>query len=173
MYTIRITDTHDATAIREALAATLRADGRFTADLDLGKTRKGFEIYVSRVRLVKAKEYCGQHPGPCPVDGRPKKRYRYLEYEDWIAFHNLVNGLLDAARVEADVFSKPQETDKRMWMRRGLLARVRYDWHEVMSLPGGRRPVRIWNHGTPDQFEKRVLEVQGEERDQEDFASVG
>lgn len=114
------------------------------------------DIRVKPVRLREKKPYCGSHPGPCEVNpfrGQEKKKITsYLEWEDWVAFHKMVNAVLNRLRVDADVWSNPADVRGKMWIRRGLSPRVRWDWTEEHSSYG--RPVRIWNVGTPDQFVK-------------------
>lgn len=150
MYTIKLIDsTISASSLVPLLTKALEKDGRFTAKL----TPDGEEIGVQKVRLTVAKPYCGQHPGECVLGG-PKRKARFLEWEDWVAFHALVNDVLDAWKVGADVWSTPLDAldkGRKMWIRRGTARRVRYEWEEGPGRFGGR--VRIWNHGTPDQFE--------------------
>lgn len=110
------------------------------------------------VRLRAAKPYCGQHPGECVAGPfgfqRPKRTSRYLEWDDWVEFNNLINDVLDARGVEADTWSVPQEPldkGKNMYVRRRLLGRrLRYEWTEEQGRFG--RPARIWNHGDDSQF---------------------
>jgi hypothetical protein len=145
---------------RDRLAKAVELDGRFSVELRVSIDEN--TIFVQQVRLTQAKEYCGQHPGECvviPGFQRKKKRMRYLEWDDWIQFNNLVNDVLDKGRVKAEVWSTPMENldkGKKFWIRKGLLRRVKYDYREV---PTGGVPIRIWNTGSPDQFEQRVWEV--------------
>jgi hypothetical protein len=150
-----------AETVRTRLLEALE-HSRFSARLeivDVGGKLYGRGIVVKPVRLREAKPYCGQHPGECQVVlgfERPKRRGRWLEWEDWVDFNNLVNAVLDKMKVKtADVWSVPQEaldTGKKMWIRRhGLGGRRRYDWDPQPSSFG--RELRIWNHGTDDQFE--------------------
>ena len=142
-------------------------DGRFSACLDLGEEKTTKEdrarigkvhylpcIFVSRVRLVKKKAYCGNHPGECPVSDKPKPISSRLEWEDWVAFHALVNRVLNRFRADANVWSLPYDVRGRMWIRKGTKARVKYDWTETTDAYA--RVIRIWNQGTDDQFLKEV-----------------
>jgi hypothetical protein len=137
---------------------------RFTAHLEpkmLGGRNYGEGIIVRPVRLREAKPYCGQHPGECqvPFGGpRPKRSYRYLEWDDWVEFNNLLNDIMDRLHVQADAWSCPPETlDKgsKMWIRRIALGRRhRYEWEPEYRASFGGREVRVWNHGSDDQFEE-------------------
>lgn len=109
-------------------------------------------IRISKVRLTQKKPYCGNHPGPCPADGKPKPNSTLLEWEDWVAFHALVNRTLNRFRTRANVFTLPYDVKGRMWIRKNDKARVRWDYEE-QARPGFMVPLRIWNQGTPDQFE--------------------
>ena len=108
-------------------------------------------LYMQAIRLVNPKPYCGQHPGPCQLNGRPKPKTRLLEWDDWVAFHNLVNAFLNQRHVKANVFTTPRETRGKFWIRKNLNPRIRYDYDEE-SRGGFLVPLRVWNNGTPDQF---------------------
>ena len=130
-------------------------EGRFRATLIVGH-KYGIlpSIVIKPVRLVKAKEYCGNHPGECviPPHGSKKKHVAtYLEWEDWVAFNGMVNRVLNRFRANADVWSTPADVRGKMWVRKGLKARKRYDWEDKF-LPGRSVPVRVWNQGDDSQF---------------------
>lgn len=155
------------------LQARLAKDGRFRCNLicsnvpttlsdrlymveyfgpALSKTiRQVPAILVSNVRLIKAKSYCGNHPGPCPITDQRKPVSTRLEWDDWVAFHNIVNRVLNRFRIHANVWSLPYDVRGRMWIRKGLKARKRFDWDEKTDILG--RVIRLWNPGTPDQFQ--------------------
>lgn len=144
--------------VLDYLRARLVKEGKFSAIFVSGIDRVGRPIIlVQNVRLVKAKAYCGNHPGPCVVNpyagARPKPVNKHLEWDDWVRFHSLVNRVLNRFHVEADVWSQPRDARGKFWIRRGKVSRVRYDYEE--SGPS-YNPLRIWNTGTPDQFEKEV-----------------
>jgi hypothetical protein len=157
MYTIRPADHKTITPIKLSrivgtLQSVLKRDGRFTCQLE---PTRGM-IQVRTVRLTKGKPYCGNHPGPCQGAQRKLRNMKYLEGEDWIAFHNIVNDVLDEMQVSADVWAKA-DTDTssgRIWMRKKDLGRRwYYDWRAGDSQPPfGGRVHYVWNHGTPDQF---------------------
>lgn len=107
-------------------------------------------ILVSRVRLIKAKPYCGNHPGECQVSSRPKPVSTYLEWDDWVKFHSLVNKVLNRFQANANVWSLPPDVKGKMWIRKNTQGRQRYDWTERVDNYG--RVVRDWNPGTEDQF---------------------
>jgi hypothetical protein len=131
-------------------------EGIFRATLTPVSDTKGRpSIRVKPVRLVKAKPYCGNHPGPCQINPflgpRKKPNSTFLEWEDWIKFHSLVNRVLNRFHADADVWSTPADISGKMWIRKGTKPRLRYSWEETMNNYG--RVVQVWNPGTPDQFE--------------------
>ena len=128
----------------------------FTAKLTLTVDAKGFHcIIVKPVRLRKAKPYCGNHPGECfvsPIFGpRKKPNATWLEWDDWVKFHALVNALLNRLHCHANVWSTPQDVQGKMWIRKDMNPRIRWDWAEE-AYGTLSAPIRIWNKGTPDQF---------------------
>jgi hypothetical protein len=136
---------------------------RFTAGLEIVASPArayGSGIVVRPVRLRQAKPYCGQHPGECQVPfggaDRPKRKARYLEWEDWVEFNGVLNDVMDKLGVKADAWSVPMEAidkGKKMYIRRIENGRRhRYEWEEEYRGDLGGRSIRIWNHGTPDQF---------------------
>jgi hypothetical protein len=141
--------------LRERMAK----EGKFTALLTPSAiwSRGGVScpiIVVKPVRLLKKKAYCGAHPGPClvnPFTGPTKKmNATFLEWNDWIAFHGLVNRVLNKFHADADVWSTPLDVRGKMFVRRGKLARKRYDWTETYNSYG--RAVQVWNQGDASQF---------------------
>lgn len=176
MYTIQLLngDENRLTDLREALLKRIAKDGRFRVGVvghsisNVGR-REAREhniphdkrcnvptLYLQRIRLVKKKPYCGNHPGECVVNPfvgpRKKPNATYLEWDDWVAFHNLVNGLLNQRHVRALIWTLPQDVKGKMWIRKGLQARRRWDYEDDYSR-NTVVPIRIWNQGTPDQFE--------------------
>jgi hypothetical protein len=158
-YTIALRGDRDPDKVRRLILAALEASP-FTATLTVasGPTRAYTgSLIVKPVRLRTAKLYCGQHPGSCIAE--PKRRSRCLEWDDWVAFHAVVNDVLDAHGVDADAWTCPMEKmdhGRKMWIRRGLSRRVAFDWHDDPNDRHGgifRNPIRIWNHGSADQFE--------------------
>ena len=138
------------------LQARLIKDGRFKATLTPTTTfKRGGDVLpairVKPVRLINKKPYCGNHPGPCELDGKKKPKATFLEWNDWVAFHSLVNKALNRFRANANVWSTPMDVRGKMWIRKGTQARQRYDYSEELSSYG--RVIRVWNQGTSDQFE--------------------
>lgn len=143
-------------------------DGRFRCSMELGeeKTTRSDRaqlgkiysapcIRIRRVRLTKKKPYCGQHFGECVVNPflgpRKKPSATYLEWNDWVAFHKLVNTVLNKYKTDANVWTNPMEGGvSKMWIRRGTKARLKWDVTETFNNYGRR--IQIWNEGTPDQF---------------------
>lgn len=154
-YTIQIN--HGGVEKRDKVLLYLRErvikEGTFRATFTATEQRGLPCIVVKPVRLVKAKPYCGNHPGECEVTGRKKPNSTYLEWNDWIKFHNIINRSLNRFRVDADVWSNPQDVSGKMWIRKGIKPRVKWDWEEKLTYGSMfRRVIRIWNQGTPDQF---------------------
>lgn len=162
-YTIQVLNGINLPLLQHWLLEAIKKDGRFTvgrSDCEVSGSRKPKHmIKMERIRLTTGKPYCGNHPGPCivsPFGGvQKKKTTKYLEWEDWVALHGLVNDVLDKHKVSADVFTKPQDARGKFYMRRGLARRVHYEYDEDWSR-GGFRPVLIWNLGTPDQFAEPI-----------------
>lgn len=160
MYTIQLQNGNEGKLIclRDAILARVQKDGRFRiGSVHMGVSGRGKlpTLYFQRIRLVNRKPYCGNHPGECfvnPYLGPQKKpNATYLEWDDWVAFHNLINGLLNQRHVSADVWTLPQDVSGKFWIRKGLIARRKYDYQDDWSR-GGFQPIRVWNTGTPDQF---------------------
>lgn len=152
---------NEAQLFSDLLTETLRCAGDFRANVSTpistfeGMKRNSpmprHKIEITRVRLKKAKPYCGNHPGPCVADGRKKPNTTFLEWGDWVAFHAIVNAILNIPVFEADVWSLPQDVAGKMWIRKNNQPRLRWDY-EDQTPPGAFHPRRIWNVGTPDQF---------------------
>jgi hypothetical protein len=92
-----------------------------------------YGIKIDRIRLkFKSRHWCGQHPGPCPVNGFPRtfgaKGAHLLEGADWVGFNDFLNSVLDRLGVEAGVFSYNREAWKcnRYYIRRDRRRLVRY-----------------------------------------------
>jgi hypothetical protein len=170
-YTIKlngITPENDRLAgqLRSELAEVLKQDGRFKAtlsnvDIDYrkgsrdGSRQPGYYFTLSSVRLVTKKAYCGNHPGECQLTpftaGKKKPVAAFLEWNDWVELHGLVNDLLDKHNADADVWTRPQDAKGHFWMRKGLKRRYRYEY-DVARINGFGVEIREWNTGTPDQF---------------------
>lgn len=138
------------------LHARMIKEGKFRATLTPFVDGKGnYCIKIKPVRLVKKKPYCGNHPGECQVNPftrqAPKKPMAtYLEWDDWVKFHGLVNRVLNRFKVNANVWSTPQDVRGKMWIRKGMKARIKWEWTERFDSFG--RAIRDWNPGTEDQF---------------------
>lgn len=138
-----------------ALKDRLVKDGKFRAILTPTYDSKNRAcIKIKPVRLVNKKPYCGNHPGECvvnPFTGPTKKpNATYLEWNDWVAFHKVVNTVLNKYKVNADVWSTPYDVRGKMHIRKGRVARKRYDYSEKINQYG--MPVREWNQGDESQF---------------------
>jgi len=162
-YTITILDGKESTQskVLSYLNARMAKEGIFRATLTPFVDKYGRHcIKVKPVRLVKAKPYCGNHPGPCAINPffgpRKKPNSTYLEWNDWVKFHNLVNRVLNRFHVNADVWSTPLDVRGKMWIRKGRKARILYDWTERFDEFG--RAIREWNKGTDDQFELSIAQ---------------
>ena len=158
-YTVKMQTPQLAELFVARFRTALEADGYFKIpDIELRVEC----VELRRIRKAAPSDYCGQHPGPCLVPflgERPKQKNRLLEWDDWVRFHGIVNGVLDAMGAVADVWTRPQEavpmpgtgSRARFWIRKGDKARVKYDWEDDYR-PGRFNPIRLWNMGSPDQF---------------------
>jgi len=157
-YTIRFNQDNNGTIQGKVFAylnERMTKEGKFRATLTPFTDNKGRTcIKIKPVRLVKKKPYCGNHPGECVINPflgvQKKKNATYLEWNDWVQFHGLVNRVLNRFRVDADVWSTPQDVRGKMWIRKGKQARKQYDWTEDYSAYG--QPIRHWNVGDETQF---------------------
>lgn len=139
------------------ILSRMAKEGVFRATLTPASDQLGNPtILVKPVRLLKAKPYCGNHPGECQINPflgpQKKKSMTLLEWDDWVKFHDLVNRCLNRFKVNANVWSNPADIQGRMWIRKGLTARIHYDWYEKPVAYGN--PIRVWNPGSDDQFVK-------------------
>jgi hypothetical protein len=160
-----ISDPIDVQVFIWKLQEAIMLDGRFRVDTwcdevihqGRGKARRAYKVVAFKgVRLTTKKPYCGNHPGPCLLGGRKKPTTNLLEWDDWVAFHTLVNRFLDKRMISANVWTTPQDVKGKMWIRKGLQGRVRYDYTETYPQFAGIRtvaPLRVWNQGTEDQFQ--------------------
>lgn len=133
-YSIKGHCTQVTAVLLSRLRMAIIADGRFTAEfttsLALSKGPKQV-IELRMIRLQTPKPYCGNHPGPCRLTGMKKRRSTCLEWEDWIAFNDLINDVLDSNSVTADVKSL-----KNFRIRLGEKRRVAYNWIRDAHGPG-------------------------------------
>lgn len=118
-----------------------------------GRSKPG--IKIENVRLRNKKDYCKQHPGPCPINPffpvAPKHwRATYLEGADWVGFNDGLNDVLDRLHVDADVFSFNRESRARkFFIRKGKERRHSY-FEEYPVL--GRPEIAGWIAGDKDDF---------------------
>lgn len=127
MYTIKPKYRPLIPSINQTLQTTLKEHGTFCAE-----TRERHDrLELPRVRLIKAEPYYGNTP---LADERSRwrgwkpKNYRFLSWERWVEFNGLVNDVLDGMQCEAEVWSKPQSTRNKLWIRRGGARRENYDY---------------------------------------------
>lgn len=156
MYTIQILKGGDEKRDRvlDYLRERIEKEGKFTAELHKARDGKLPSIHVSPVRLVKPKPYSGQRPeGNSTRFYQPKlKKSRYLEWNDWVRFHRLVNRVLNRFRTHANVWTEPPYIKGKMWIRKGLQARFRYNVEVTFDRFG--REIHEWNPGDDSQFAK-------------------
>jgi hypothetical protein len=127
-----------AVALDRALGPT-----RFVCRVRIDDART---IRLDPVRLFAAKDYCGNHPGPCLLGGRRHRHYCYLEGADWVAYNDLINKVLDRLGIEADVGSSTCA------VRKGRRRRVVYEQHFIQL--GNGRAVADWERtGAPACYE--------------------
>lgn len=156
MYTIQILSGGEEKRDRvlDYLNRRIEKEGVFTAMLRKSSNGKFPSIHVSPVRLIKPKPYDGQQPGGNfrnPYFAYKKHNAKYLQWNDWVRFHRLVNRVLNRFRTNANVWTEPPCIAGRMWIRKGLLARIRYDATTVCH---NGRFIHKWNPGDDSQFVK-------------------
>lgn len=169
MYTIQLLEgeTFTQQSLRHELQRTIKEQGKFQVgdsrwDSSFLTSKEREEVgveawqvptfYMSRIRLTTPKPYCGNHPGPCQVNPfiqRKKPRATWLEWDDWVVFHTMVNNVCDSLQVYANVWTLPQDARGKFWIRKGYRPRQRYDYEEAY-VRGDL--TRVWNTGTIDQF---------------------
>jgi len=146
-----------AEKVRLALIAKLEKSKTFKANCEPvqffykgsreGSRAEGYGFTIKKVRLRKAKPYCGNHPGECfvtpGVAPRKKPVMSLPEWDDWVKFNNFVNALLNRLRKNADVWSMPPDARGIMWMRKGLKARKVYNWTTDAQNPR----LKHWDRG--------------------------
>lgn len=155
-YTVQLKDPNRTFDVRISIMAAIKTDGRFVCGVELGTdTKKAANLLlIKNVRRIDGADYCGQHPGQCNPFGRGHYKAKYLEWKDWISFHEIVNDVLDSKKVVADAWTNPREPmrpdKKKFWVRRDNKRRVQYDFEETFNVMG--IPFHTWNSGTQDQF---------------------
>lgn len=76
-------------------------------------------VIMGKIRLKNAKEYCGQHSGACQIEKKNRKAY-FLEGADWVEVDDMINDVLDALSISADIQSMI------CVLRTGRKRRIRY-----------------------------------------------
>ena len=176
-YTIKIAANNKPGTI-EAILTLLRqlaSDAGFVIN-DVTRIEKMFSnrpfrggwlgLELRQIRRKERKAYCGQHAGPCvrPPRERQRRNSVCLDGEDWIAFHNVVNDVLDSMGLVAEVYTTPQDVRGKMWIRKTDLGRrKRYDSANTQPNNMFGLPHYVWNPGTNDQFTSGTG-VESEER---------
>lgn len=125
-----------------------------------GSGKPGYVLDLAQIRLQKAKSYCGNHPGECVVGG-PRRKAVFLEWDDWVKFHEVVNDILDEMNLSADITTSGADVDvgRLLFCRLGRKRRVRYDWTETSR--NAFNAIRPVNYGTPDQFAEKDCGPEG------------
>jgi len=166
-YTIKLNDCDDvflACKVRTKILRAINKDGRFcvggfselenlNAGPREGSRKLGVALKFRNIRLTERKPYCGNHPGPCVLGGKKKPNSFRMEWDDWVAFHKLVNDSLNRCWPDTDVWTLPQDVSGRFWIRKGKFPRICFDYDEQPTT--SVFPLRVWNKGTADQFERR------------------
>jgi hypothetical protein len=128
---------------------------RFTLRADLEHLGKQPGVKVTEVRLRNAKDFCGQHPGPCvALFPRPHRRHKFLEGLDWVGFNQMFNNLMDRKKIDCDFFSYNREMrgGGRYYIRKGTLRRLKYPFETVNGI------FHLWLPGT---FEEDFIDCCG------------
>ena len=98
------------------------SQSRFIADVSFHENK----LKIHQVRLRKSKDYCGNHPFACPVrpgGHKPHVHSSCLEGADWVAWNDMLNDVLDALGVAANVASS------LCIIRKGEFRRIEYTGH--------------------------------------------
>lgn len=133
---------------------------RFTAEVDLiGKT----VIKIRNIRLRESRKYCGNHPNECEFPGAPLRKAKYLEGADWVDFNDMINDILDAFAVDANVVTSVCKVRKNKQRRvyYGSYMRGRF-WQWNMDEPDDcyenwihrEAPNSEYPFGTPGVYER-------------------
>lgn len=114
-------------------------------------------LELRQVRRKERAAYCGQHAGPCVRPTRRGQRVNSvcLDGDDWMRFHGVVNDVLDAMGLVAEVYTTPPDIRGKMYVRKPDLGRrLRYDYKDdnVHGRFNMGLPHYVWNPGTPDQW---------------------
>ena len=102
-----------------------------------GSHKRGYVVEYRQIRLAEIKAR--------PSFGTCKTAF--LQWEDWITFHEVVNDVLDSFQCDADITTAgaPVDKGKLMYCRLCMCRRLRYDW-------AGTPARRVANYGSRDQF---------------------
>lgn len=152
-----------ATLIK-ALQKWQQTDKKFNFELEVlptgTRSRLAVQISITKVRLKARRPYCGNHAGPCQIQGAHTNRSAtYLEGGDWVRFNDKLNDILDrvAGGLCASVASAA------CVIRQGAERRTRYemsvmghgDWQKTgeelyyEDHRGRRAPRSLAEAGTP------------------------
>ena len=142
----------------ETSLASHFASSRFTFNIDSKIGRKYITITLSKIRLKTSKSYCGNHPGPCVLGGKKRKRI-FLEGLDWVEFNDTLNNWADTLNLEADISSSV------CVIRIGKDRRISYDGHNLntpqaewnkygdyKNYCGKVAPISSYPHSTPGEY---------------------
>lgn len=101
-------------------------------------------IILRRIRLVRAKPYCGQHAGPCLRRSPRRERCSsYLEGADWVAFNDMLNDAFNRTRLRVSIWSKGPELGL-FFTRLGDRSRIQYSAsHSLLIAP----ELLLWDTG--------------------------
>lgn len=153
MYTIKIEDNYEAVAVLARLQERLKTHGMFV--LQESRVVRN-RIELAKVRLIKTEDYYGNTPNADDESNRRRyvgfkpKKMRYLSWARWVEFNGLVNDVLDELKCVANVWSKPQSTTGKLWIRKNGSRREEYRYEEGHN--GYRTTVSIDDKGTDEQF---------------------
>ncbi len=102
-------------------------------------------VNISRVRLNKSKDYCGNHAKACERPGKKEKKHTFLEGADWVEFNDLINQVCDDRKVSAFVASA---RGAGCIIRKGNKRRMQYDADTFIGEKGNGE--WRWNYDAPD-----------------------
>lgn len=152
----------DRLATKIATAATQA--GFLVRDMQVVETSTLRRIEMRKIRLKEAKEFCGQHAGPCVTfTSKPRPVSHLLEGDDWIRFNDVVNDVIDGfesiVNAQVTVFSTRVVKGRFIIRHPEHGRRIRWDYVDLNADQAHRpfyRPHNTWLSGREphhrDQF---------------------
>jgi hypothetical protein len=139
----------------------INLNSRFTCDVILpGKTI----IKLKNIRLRESRKYCGNHPNACEIGGAPSRSAKYLEGADWVEFNDMINDILDALEVTANVATavcKVRKLNRRRVHYGSHMQGFNWQWNMdeddyfYVDWNNSPAPNSTYPYGTPGIYERK------------------